>query len=384
MIKFLRFLSVFIAGAVLTACHPFGTANLETPAPLVKFTPTAKVVELWRANVGTGSKDEALRFALGYDNGLVYTTDMSGDIDAINAQTGKPVWRTTISSNVVSGVGVGAGIVVVGTDDGQAVALDAKTGKQKWAVDIGNQLLAVPQIQQGIVIVKTVADSIYALDASSGRQLWSFVTSAPTLILRFGSTPQIAGDIIYSGMANGRLAALTLQMGLIRWQQQIAMPRGANDVQQMVDIDADPVLLSQHVYVATYQGSIAALNMSNGKPIWSHKLSTYTGLVADNKAVYVTDAKGYVWSFAAESGAVNWRQTKLRARGITAPISMGDYLVIADAEGYVHWINKQTGEFTARVAAQPANGFLSKPLVVGKQVFVLTNDGELLGYQVNS
>lgn len=380
--KIVKLISLTLAAIVLTACHPFGTSNLETPSPLPTFTPTAQVQELWSESVGNGTNSLGLRFAIGYSDGLLYTTDAGGDVQATDAKTGDKVWNVSVGEDVTSGASAGNGIVIVGTDMGHAIALDAKTGQQKWDADVGNQMLAPAQIANNIVILKTVADTLIALDASSGRQLWNFVNDAPTLILRLGSTPQIAGNNVYVGFASGRLSALGLQMGDILWQQQIALPRGANAVQQMVDIDADPVLQSDRLYTATYQGNIAALGLSDGRTIWSHSISTYTGLVADQSAVYVTDAKGYVWAFSASDGRVIWRQKKLRARVLTAPSLMANYIVVADAEGYLHWIDTQTGQFAARAMVADNEVISSQPLVVGNQVFVLTDAGHLKAYQL--
>ena len=104
--------------------------------------------------------------------------------------------------------------------------------------------------------------------------------------------------------------------------------------------------------------------------------------MADEKAIYLTDAQGYVWAFDAATGQVNWRQKKLQARLLTAPALMGNNIVVADGEGYVHWINKQTGEFVARVAAFEGNVITAKPLVVSDTVYVLTNNGGLVAYQL--
>jgi outer membrane protein assembly factor BamB len=366
----------------LTACHPFGTSNLESPSALTSYTPAANITNLWTTNVGSGTDDLGLRFAIGYANGVLYTTDASGDVYATNAQDGSNVWQVSVDKNITAGVGVGNGIVVVGTSDGTVIALSAKTGKQLWLADVGNQMLAPAQISNNIVVVKTVADKLIALDSKSGHQVWNFITEAPTLILRLGSTPQIADGTVYTGFASGRLVALNLQLGTIRWQKQIATPQGVNDVQQMIDIDADPVLRSQRVYVATYQGRIAALNTANGQGVWDHSISTYTGLDADVNSVFVTDAKGHIWSFAARTGQVNWLQKKLQARILSAPALLGNYLLVGDAEGYLHVIDKQTGQFATRVEVSDADAISSKPIVAANHAYVLTNNGELAGYQI--
>jgi outer membrane protein assembly factor BamB len=84
------------------------------------------------------------------------------------------------------------------------------------------------------------------------------------------------------GFANGNLAKLTLQDGSMLWQQIITIPEGSFAIQRMVDIDADPVVFNNRVYVATYQGKIAALDLTTGKIYWTHDISSFTGLTVDS------------------------------------------------------------------------------------------------------
>ena len=147
----------------------------------------------------------------------------------------------------------------------------------------------------------------------------------------------------------------------------------------MVDIDADPVVYNNRVYVATYQGKISALELSSGKTVWTHEISSFTGLTVDGQRVYVSDASSNLWAFDAESGTVDWRQTQLVARNITGPASIASYIVVADQEGYLHWLSKQDGHFVAR---DHLNGFgvIATPVVNNENVYVLTTDGHLAAY----
>lgn len=382
--KLIRLITIAIAAFTLVACHPYGESNLPTPTPLTDFTPKAKVQELWSRNVGVGNDELGLRLALAYAEGCIYAVDALGTVSALDAKTGDKIWNIDLDKKITSGISAASGILVVATEDGDIIVLDAKNGKQRWTANAGNQILAPAQIEHGVVLVKTVADNLLAFDANSGRKLWNFMIGAPTLILRLGSTPEIAGNNVYAGFANGRLLALQLQMGTIVWQQQIAMPNGANDVEQMVDIDIDPVLKADRVYIATYQGRIAALDMQTGKPIWDHKMSSYTGVLANEEAVYTTDADGYLWSFTADAGRVNWRQEKLKARILTAPAFMGANIVVADAEGYLHWLDAKTGDLIARVLVSDSEAISAKPLVVGNDVYVVTDQGRLVAYHVKT
>ena len=66
-------------------------------------------------------------------------------------------------------------------------------------------------------------------------------------------------------------------------------------------------------------------------------------------AVYMSTADGQVVALNRSNGAVIWRQPALRYRGLTAVAVSDDAVITADFQGYVHFLDKRTGAFIARV-----------------------------------
>jgi outer membrane protein assembly factor BamB len=169
--------------------------------------------------------------------------------------------------------------------------------------------------------------------------------------------------------------------GQLLWTQPVATPEGAFTIERMIDIDADPVLYDHHLYAATYQGNIASLDWYSGRTLWSHKISSYTGMTASSDTIYVSDAKSHVWAFGADSGLVNWRQTDLEWRNISGPAKMGNYVVVGDAEGYLHWLNSRDGHLAARESLGAA--IYAAPVSENGVLYALTNKGYLVAYTIN-
>jgi outer membrane protein assembly factor BamB len=228
------------------------------------------------------------------------------------------------------------------------------------------------------VVVKAVDGYTRGLSSNNGREIWSFQQVEPNLVLRGSSAPIIRDGTIIAGYANGNLAKLSLGDGQLLWLQTVAVPEGAFAIQRMIDIDADPIVFEHQIYVATYQGKIASLDWTSGKVLWSHDISSYTGMAADSDSVYISDAKGHVWGFNADSGLVNWRQNRLEYRIISAPAVMGNYVVVGDAEGYLHWLSKTDGHFAARVSLGSA--IYASPIVKNNVLYALSNNGYLVAY----
>jgi outer membrane protein assembly factor BamB len=269
--------------------------------------------------------------------------------------------------------------VFVGTRQGKVFALHQNDGSEAWQTQLSSEVLAPPTGGEGVVLAKTIDGQLNALSEKDGHVLWRYQQTEPALILRGGSAPVINQHHVIAGFENGNVAKLTLDDGSMQWQTTVAIPEGSFAIQRMVDIDADPVVYNNHVYVATYQGKIAVLDLASGKSLWSHEISSFTGLTVDSQRVYVSDATSHLWAFDAETGQVDWRQTQLEARNITGPAEMGNYVIVADGEGYLHWLSKQDGHFVSR---NRVNGFsiLAAPVVSNNIVYVLTKDGRLSAY----
>jgi outer membrane protein assembly factor BamB len=186
-------------------------------------------------------------------------------------------------------------------------------------------------------------------------------------------------DRVIVGFDNGVLAALDLKTGQVEWETTIAVARGRNDLERIVDIDTQPVLRDGTLYVASFQGRVAAVDLDNGQILWNRDLSSYAGVGVDDKNVYVTAADGTMWALDRETGASVWKQEKLKARTSTAPAAMGSYVVVGDVEGYLHWLRREDGQFAARVQVDKSR-LIAPPIVIGGQLLVYSSGGTLATY----
>lgn len=368
---------------LLVGCSSFNffdKDNTPDPKPLKDFTPEIKPQLLWSARTGSGAGDEHLKLGMALDERSIYATNANGVVTAVDKANGQQRWQANTKLDLTTAPGTGDGIVVAGSLYGDIVALNSQNGAMAWKTHIPGEVLAAPAIQHGIVVVKAVDGHVIALATSDGHELWSYQEAEPSLILRGSSSPVIKDGNVFIGYANGNLSKLSLRSGEADWTQTISVAEGGFAIQRMIDIDADPVIYDHHIYAATYQGHIAALNWSTGEILWSHEISSYTGMAASMNAIYVTDAQSRVWGFNAATGDVNWRQDDLQYRVISAPALMGHYVMIGDGQGYLHWLNASNGRIAAR--EHPGSNISANPLVENNTAYILTNNGHLYAYQL--
>jgi outer membrane protein assembly factor BamB len=372
-------MKLIIRGLFLFIIFLLGSCNSykpPPPAPLVNFAPTLKVQTVWKKNISRGTSGEYLKLNPVINDGQIFTDSYKGYITAVDAATGRKIWRVNTKLRLTSGLGAAKDMLFAGDDQGQVVA-SKQNGSPLWWTPMTSQILATPVVAGNIVLVKAENGEVSAFNINNGRKLWTYTNEEPSLILRGGSSPQVFGNKVVSGFASGELVALDLNSGQLIWRELIAEGRGSMAVQRMVDIDVNPAIYNGVIYAAAYQGKIAAVRLKTGKILWQHKLSSYSGLAVDNDRVYVSDDQGHVWAFNRTTGHVQWKQSSLTNRKVTGPALVGNAVVVADGEGYLHFMSQIDGHFIARAVVRKNDPIIAEPIAYGNNIFIYTTGGVL-------
>jgi outer membrane protein assembly factor BamB len=356
-----------------------GEDNSVPPVPLTKLEDPLPLRELWSKGVGVGYEKQFLKLVPAIADGQLLIADRKGRVLALDALTGKKNWEVKTGVPVSAGPGAGEGLVLLGTSNAEIMALDAADGSKRWVAAVSSEVLAVPQIDLGKVIVQTVDGNLTALDAETGAQLWIYDRSVPVLTLRGTSTPAVENGLVVAGFSNGKLVALSADKGFVGWETNIAIPQGRSELDRIVDIDGDPMIVGTAVYVTTYQGRIAVIDLQSGDPGWKRDMSSYVGLGVDFSQVYVTDADSHVWALSRSTGATVWKSEELANRRLTAPVPYKDYIAVGDYEGYVHLLSRYDGRIVAR-ARVDSDPIRARALVVDDILYIYSTDGELAAY----
>ncbi len=383
---------------VLTGCSS-SPVLIDQPAALTPFTPELTVKPQWEIRLDKGSDRYFVKLPPLLDAGRVYGVSVEGDVASFDASTGTRLWRTALDTPIYAGPSDGGDVVLLGGDE-EVIALNKRDGKVAWRVSVGNEVLAAPVRAGDTVIARTVDGRIHAIDVPTGNIRWRFSQEVPALSLRGISTPLITGDLVVSGFANGKVIAVSLADGSQRWEAITAIPHGRNELERMVDVDAQMVMRGDQVFAVSYHGHLVALSLADGQMLWSRDISSWSGCVTADDAIYLSDDKGDLWAISASNGATLWKQTALHARRLSPPVVQGDYLVIGDYDGYLHWIARDDGHIAARVRIeeqeyywpvpgdQPVSNYteertvLATPVVAGDSVYAMDKRGVLGVFQV--
>lgn len=355
--------------------------NVEPPKVLVEFAPTASVQTLWTESVGKGSGKSGARMNPAVVGDRLYVAGVDGVVEALDAGTGRTLWSVRDKKMRWSGgPGANESMVVVGGLGGQVRAFSAADGSQLWQSQLSSEIICAPVIGDGIVAVRSQDGRLFGLDPADGTRRWVYEQTVPVLSLRGNAPPVIANGFVYDGYDSGRLVAVRQNDGAPAWTQTLSNAEGRTEVERLADSDGQLVLDDNEIFATGYHGQVAAFYADNGRPLWARDLSSFAGLAVGARAVVVSDADGNVWAFDRQSGANLWKQDGLLHRWLSPPAIVGNYAVVGDLEGYVHWMSLDDGSFAARerLGKKPIESAL---VVSGDTVYVEDAGGHVGAYR---
>ena len=364
-----------VLAAVLAACGSDGP--VREPAELTGIQNKQVAPDIvWDRSPGNGDGGLESGLRLWVEEGLLVTADAGGDVYALDPKTGKKLWDAETDARLVSGPTVHGDFVLLGTLDAEVIALSRKDGKAAWRTTLSSEVLAPPVADGGIVIARCGDGKIFGLSAESGARRWSFDRAVPPLTLRGMSEPLIYEGVAIVGLDNGRAAALRVETGDVLWEEVVSAPEGRSELERIVDVDAGLLTAHGGVYALSFGGELAAIGLQEGRVAWRRPVKSATGAVLFGDKLLVTDESGVVWALDAQTGAAAWKQEALKYRRLSAPAAIGGFAVVADFEGYLHWLSPDDGSIVGRVHAT-GDAVVAAPIVRDDRLYVLDRSGEI-------
>ncbi|WP_170854379.1 outer membrane protein assembly factor BamB [Azotobacter beijerinckii] len=377
-----RHAAVLAMAATLAGCSSwFNSSKEQQPAELPKFTEEVRLNEEWSRSIGEGQGKTYNQLVPAVEGDTLFVADVSGEVIALDRFSGKVVWRKDLERPVSGGVGAGYGQVLLGTLQGEVIALDSADGKELWRSRVSSEVLAPPASNGDVVVVQTQDDRLIALEASSGSQRWAYDSSPAVLTLRGTGAPLVTNQLAIAGLSSGKVLALETQRGLPIWEQRVAVPTGRSELERVVDIDGGLALSGDTLYVATFQGNVAALDLRSGRPLWQRQASSNGSVALGYGSVYVTLAEGAVEGIDERSASALWKNDALARRQLSSPAVFSSYVAVGDLEGYLHLLSQVDGRFVGRIRID-SDGLRARPLVVGDWLYAYGNGGNLVALTI--
>jgi len=368
-----RVLAWVSAGALLAGVMGCASTNL----PKITELPAQPAVQAtaWAWHVPMAESSGVLRLQV--VDQTVYAASDNGDLLAMEASTGRVIWRLRLPDGLSAGVGGDANRVAVVTLNNELLSI--QSGEVRWRVRLPARVLTPPLVAGGRVFVALSDRSTMAFDGSTGARLWTQPRSGDPLVLRQAGVLLAVGDTLVSG-GLGRLQGLNPANGRVVWDAPLATPRGTNEVERLVDTVGPVSREGNSVCARAFNASVGCIDASSGRVVWTLPSQGAVGLGGDAQHVVGADSDGRLVAWRRDNGEPAWSLERFKHRSLTAPVVLNGHLAVGDEQGLVHWLNLKTSADVARWRAD-GSAIVGAPVTAAGMVVVQTRKGGVYAWR---
>lgn len=373
--------------------------HLKAPGPLQ---------QVWEADTGKGSDDDSrLTASPVVATGRIYVLDAKAHVFAFNARDGKPLWDRDLapqgpddftwfglfgpdtSIDPSKGFGGGtcydAGKLFVSTGFGDVFALDAATGRQLWKADIQVPIVNAPVAIGGRVFVSSEDNHFVTLAESDGRVLWDHQGISESAGILSSTSAAVAGDTVIVPYTSGELYALRIDNGSPEWSDMLTKSGNVTALSELDDIAGRPVVDRDMVFAISHSGIMAAISLNTGERVWSRDVGGIQTPWAAGDYVYVLTSDNQLLCLQRKDGQVKWihqlprwEDPRNRDGAIiwSGPVLVSDRLILVSSSGKAVSLSPYTGGLLGRVDIP--DGTYIPPVVANGTLYLLTNDAQLV------
>lgn len=354
-----------------------------------------KLERLWTTGMGEGSGKRVRLLAPPIvAEGMAFTVDTESLVRAVDAKTGRDVWKANVTPEddddyyVGGGVAYEDGQIFVSTGFAQVVSLEARTGKVLWRQTLSGPMRGAPTVRAGRVFVITVDNQTHALAAEDGAVLWSHQGISEGASLLGGTSAAVDGDVVVVAYSSGELFALRVENGTVLWQEQLTTVRRTDNVATLSDIRGRPIIDRGRVYAIGHADMLVAVELRSGRRLWEREIGGIQSPWVAGDYLFLVSNDNEALALEAKTGRILWvtqlqvwdDEEEREGRVVWAgPVLASDRLILANSLGALVSLSPYTGEVLGKIEAP--DGVSLPPAVAGGTLYFLTEDADLVAYR---
>ena len=387
--KLFRLLTISVLLLLISGCSTFqewfGSEEEDTTAPveLERIDTKVKLKKQWSSKIGDGQGDGFYKITPTLVDGVLYVASSDGEVAAISAADGDRLWRVELERPLSGGVGYHDRSLYLGGADGSVLQLSADDGVVEWEAAVSGEVLAAPAVSDDWVIVQTYDGKLLGFQSGADEPTWTFTSDVPVLTLRGTSTPILVGGNAIAGFGDGKVIAVDVNSGNVSWESRIGVPQGSSEIDRIVDIDGAMTQQGIELFVASYQGRVAALDNRTGRKLWQQNVSSVTGTHVGFGNVYVADVDGTLSAFLRTGQGVRWQNIELGYRQLSRPTPVSSYLATVDFDGYLHLLSQVDGQIVGRTKIG-GDAARADMIADSGRLIIFADNGQLLSYELET
>jgi outer membrane protein assembly factor BamB len=275
--------------------------------------------------------------------GRLYFSNSRGTFFAVDAETGKRVWRREFGYISAASPAVGDGVIYhplmnrLGAErnssSGMLVAMSAETGREIWRFRTG-AVESSPLLLNRTLYFGTFDNRLYALDATTKRVRWSFETGDDVK-----GGPAYWRGTIFTGSYDGKVYAINARTGKLRWSSE-----SQGGLFGAGNFYAGPSVAYGRVYIGNTDGKVYAFGAESGDLLWAKTTGdyVYSSAAVVDRTVFVGSYDGYFYALDAATGDEKW---SFNAKGSISgsPTVMAGLVYFSTFERKTYALDARTG-----------------------------------------
>lgn len=355
------------------------------------FSVNETLAPLWTASIGAGNGEGRFLSSPIVAEEVIYALDTYGNVTALEAPSSTVLWQTNISPLehetplLGGGLAYGAGKVFVTSPHAEVLALDAKTGKVLWRCAMPSPVRASPTLADGRLYVLTISNQLEVLDAEKGTLLWNHAGITEYAGLLGTASPAVSKGVVIVTYSSGEIFALRAENGHQLWTETLTTTRRPDSLSSLSHIKALPVINQNTVIIVGHNQKMAAYDVRRGEKLWERHIGGTRTPAVIGDFIFMVNSHNELLCLTRQHGQVVWVQKLAYDPEHPHKVIWEGPLV---ARGKLYMTNSG-GEL---VSFDPATGALLEsqnfgasialpPFAAQGRLYILTSAGELIALQ---
>ena len=361
--------TVFVA-ALLAGC---ASSERAKPVALEPLTPQIAGRQVWSQRL------DAVNFPLtvAVRAGRFHVAGDDGTVLALDAASGRELWRGQAGGKLSAGVGSDGRYAAVVTRDSELVVLDA--GAVVWRAKLDAKVATAPLVAGERVFVLGVDRVVHAFDVLDGRRLWLLRRPGDALTLSQSGVLAAYQDTLLVGQGP-RLLGVDPLKGTVRWEVPVTTPRGTNEVERLADLVGPASRAGSVFCVRAFQAAVGCVDAERGSLRWTQLVGGTQAVAGDDDLVVGADGSDRITARRRGQGDIAWTSERLLNHGLSAPVVMGKTVVFGGQDGTLHFLSRDTGAPLLRLNTDGSR-IAAPPVLADNTLLVVTRQGGVLAFR---
>jgi outer membrane protein assembly factor BamB len=327
--------------------------------------------------------------------GKVFAMDGVGNISAHDAANIKKIlWKSKGISEEDEPDIMGGGLaydqdrLYATSGRGAVMALDASSGKVIWRKAMHLPFRASPKVAGGKLYVITIDNQVYALNASDGDIAWNQRGISEAAGMMNSVSPVVAGEAVVVPYSSGEIYVLAAVDGKEIWSDSLSPGKRTQASALFAGIGGDPVVDGAVVCAVSSGGMVSVQALATGQHVWQRPIGSLNTPWIAGDFLFLISNDNVLISFVKYDGRIRWatkldsyedEKAKKHPLVWKGPVLVADQLAMVSSNGRLLLADAGTGKVAA-IKSIPEDIYTA-PVVAGGRMYLVGQDATLYSVQ---